>query len=77
MSCYICGGPISEPMIDVRDNKMRPCSTCEHIIQESLEELENRDENGSPVTSLTSDLSDFYQELHAPEGKRSLGPTEY
>lgn len=43
MNCYICGSE-TDPRIDHRDGKLRPCSTCEHIIAESVEEMERRDE---------------------------------
>lgn len=44
-NCYICGGFIQTPRIDPRDNKLRPCGTCEHIIAESLEEYPDESES--------------------------------
>lgn len=51
--CYICDGGIDEPKIDPRDGKIRPCSVCEDVVQETLEgyraveAYEEEDENKS------------------------------
>lgn len=39
MNCYICGAP-TEPRLDFRDMKTRPCFLCEEIIAEAVSELD-------------------------------------
>ena len=36
--CYICGTGMEEPRLDPRDMKTRPCSHCEFIIAEMVNE---------------------------------------
>lgn len=39
--CYICGGGMEEPRLDPRDMKTRPCSHCESIIAECVNEADD------------------------------------
>ena len=39
--CYICGGGMEEPRLDPRDMKTRPCSHCEYIIAECVNEADD------------------------------------
>lgn len=36
--CYICGTGMEEPRLDPRDMKTRPCTHCEAIISECVNE---------------------------------------
>lgn len=39
--CWICGSPMEEPRLDPRDMKTRPCSHCEAIIAECVNERDD------------------------------------
>jgi hypothetical protein len=60
MNCYICGNQ-TDPRIDHRDNKLRPCSTCETVIHESVEEMERRDrkEGRKKMSYIDDDMIPF------------------
>lgn len=38
--CWICDAPMQEPRLDPRDMKTRPCSHCESIINEMVNEYD-------------------------------------
>lgn len=44
MSCYICGTPMEDMRLDPRDMKTRPCTHCESIIAECVNEHGDDDE---------------------------------
>ena len=44
LSCYICGMPMEVMKLDPRDMKTRPCSHCESIINEMVNEAGDDDE---------------------------------
>ena len=39
--CWICSAPIEELRLDHRDMKTRPCSHCEAVIQEMVNEKDD------------------------------------
>jgi hypothetical protein len=75
MSCYICGGPIDDMKLDHRDMKTRPCANCERIIHETVEALGAKDKgdedsDGLFVTSLETNIEEFYHELEYADGRK-------
>ena len=53
--CYICGSPIEKLALDSRDMKIRPCGTCEQVIQDTANtmdpdyEFEVFEDEGFPI----------------------------
>lgn len=43
MRCYICDTPLEDPKFDRRDGKVRPCSSCEDVIDDALADFEVED----------------------------------
>lgn len=41
MGCYICSTPIEKMALDPRDMKTRPCSHCESIIADMVNEADD------------------------------------
>jgi cytidine deaminase len=39
--CWICGSPIEQLALDYRDMKTKPCSHCEAVIQEMVNEKDD------------------------------------
>jgi hypothetical protein len=58
--CYICGSPMEHPKLDPRDGKTRPCSHCEAVIHEIVDEY---DDDSGEYAYLDSDLDDFEEEI--------------
>lgn len=68
-SCYICSSPISEPRIDPRDSKLKPCGTCEAVIQDALAEF---NEDGHNYVDFDNDpdfsIYDNFNEVREFDG---------
>lgn len=53
--CYICDVELDEPKIDHRDGKVRPCSDCEQVIDEAVQEFGEEDPLDEPDTDSIED----------------------
>lgn len=69
--CYICDKNLTTVLMDGRDGKPRPCSECEEIIQECI----NEQQEDAAYAYIESAI-DEYEELIYEEAMRdSLGNT--
>ena len=63
MSCYICDKPIDEPRLDPRDMKTRPCSTCEAIIQDTLDSYPKAGDDPDDFTVMLEPQFEEFSDL--------------
>lgn len=70
MSCYICGAAIDEPKLDPRDMKTMPCSTCEQVIQDTIDSYPREGDPDDYVVYLDPD--DIYAFHPAPRGLQAV-----
>lgn len=66
-SCYICGTNIDKPQIDPRDNKLKPCSTCEQVVQDCLDKWEREGDDGYFYLDTSPDEIPQYHTDHSME----------
>lgn len=45
MRCVCCDAFLDDPKTDPRDGSIRPCTTCEDVIDETVRGLDNEDED--------------------------------
>lgn len=55
--CYICDTPMEDVKLDPRDGKIRPCSHCENIVQELVQEWDREYE----LPYIDSELDEYYE----------------
>ena len=72
-NCYICDGPTGDPIIDPRDQQIKPCSVCEVVIQESLDELHSALDIDDDLcyTYIESELVEFEEEVENVRSNRA------
>lgn len=59
-TCYICSKSMDSLVLDGRDNKTKPCSVCENVIQENLAMISKKgklkgDKGISPAEHMLAD----------------------
>jgi len=68
MSCYICGMRMDDIKLDA-NLEIRPCGTCEQVIQECIDGYETKDSGEYPY--IESTLEEYLEEIGRVEVESS------
>lgn len=59
--CYICQSIVSEVRLDPRDNKIRPCLTCEEVIREAVGDFTKDFEDQEDAMFMSMSLDEYME----------------